>query len=444
MKKLLIMLMVFLSFNANAKTEYTKLTLENGMQAYLIEDHRQPIAINMVWYKAGAADEKPEKAGIAHLLEHLMFKGTDKIPPQEFSKIVARLGGMDNASTSQDYTNYYQLINVKNLGKAMAMEADRMENLKLSEEDFKTERDVVIQERKQRYDNRPMGRFYEKVMNELYDLSPYKIITIGTIETINNLTRQDALDWYNSFYAPNNAILTVIGDVTPAEFKILVEENFGKVKAKAFSHPIWPVEPLYKEPKNLVVEDNQIKAPTYYKVYRAPSAFAGVAGEAFNQNDIYNLIVLENIIANSKSSMLYQDLVLDQQIVNGIGASYSPIGRTESTFDFYLQVKDNMDIKSVEKSLQASINKFITEFNDEDKLNAAKTEIKASQIYAKDDAIAYARSIGQFLSAGGTVEQFDTFFNGIDHVTIKSLKQTAKRYLQSDQYMNAWLVPAKK
>ncbi|HAG52736.1 MAG TPA: peptidase M16, partial [Alphaproteobacteria bacterium] len=195
MKKLLIIFMLAFSFNANAKTEYTKLTLDNGLQAYLIEDHRQPIAINMLWYNVGSADEVQGKSGLAHLLEHLMFKGTDNIPPQEFSKIIARLGGVDNASTSFDYTNYYQLINTKNLSKAMSMEADRMENLKLSEQDFQTERDVVIQERHQRIDNSPWGRFYEKVMTSLYSELPYKIITTGTVEDLNNLTRQDSIDW---------------------------------------------------------------------------------------------------------------------------------------------------------------------------------------------------------------------------------------------------------
>lgn len=441
MKKLLICLMVLFSFNASANTNYTKLTLDNGMQAYLIEDHRQPIAVSMIWYKVGSADEAVGKSGIAHLLEHLMFKGTDKIPPQEFSKIIARLGGVDNASTSSDYTNYFQLINTRNLDKAMSMEADRMENLKLSEDDFQTERAVVIQERQQRIDNSPWGRFYEKIMSSLYDVLPYRVLTTGTMDDLNNLTRQDALNWYKSYYAPNNAVLLVVGDLTPEKFKELANNNFSAVKAKPFKRNTWPIEPLYKEPKRLEVKDQQVKAPTYYKIFRVPSAFNGVAGQAYNKNDMFNLMVLESLIAGSKASFLYKELVLDQQVVNSVGVDYSPISRAETTFDFSLQVKDNMDNQLIEKALVAGINKFINTFNNEEKLQAAKNEIKASQTYAKDDSISFARSLGKFLNSGGTVEQYDMFFTGIDSVTLETLKDTAKKYLQTKQYMDAWLLP---
>lgn len=443
MKKLLIILMVLFSINANAKTDYTKITLGNGLQAYLIEDHRQPIAVSMMWYNVGSGDEIAGKSGIAHLLEHLMFKGTDKIPPQEFSKTIARLGGVDNASTSGDYTNYYQLINTKNLSKAMAMEADRMENLKLSEEDFQTERAVVIQERQQRIDNSPWGRFYEKIMSTLYLQLPYKIITTGVMEDLNNLTRQDALNWYNSYYAPNNAKLIVVGDLKPEEFKKLVSENFAHVKQKFFQTNKWPNEPLYTDIKNLTVEDKQVKSSTYYKIFRVPSAFAGIAGQSYEKSDMFNLMILENLLANSKSSYLYQQLVLDQQIANSVGVDYSPISRAETTFDFSLQIKDDVSKQNAEKSLETAINQFIEEFSDENKLAAAKLEIKASQIYAKDDSIAYARSIGKFLSAGGTVEEYDQFFTGIDLVSIESIKETAKKYLQGKQVLNAWLTPVK-
>lgn len=444
MKKLLIILMVLFNVSANAKTNYTTVTLANGLQAYLIEDHRQPIAVSMVWYNIGSADEKPGKSGIAHLLEHLMFKGTDKIPPQEFSKIIARLGGVDNASTSADYTNYYQMINVENLDKALAMEADRMENLKLSEEDFQTELAVVIQERQQRIDNSPWGRFYEKIMSALYTHLPYKIITTGTMADLDNLTRQDALDWYKSYYRPNNAKIIIIGDVSPYDFKRLITEKFANLKEKEFSIKAWANEPLYKEPKRLEIEDKQIKSPSYYKIFRVPSAFAGVNGAKPNQQDMYNLIILESLLANSKSSYLYQELVLDQQVANSVGVDYSPVSKAETTFDFSLQIKDEISKENAEKTLRLSLDKFITEFNDVEKLETAKTEIKASQIYSKDDSIAFARSLGKFISAGGTIEQYDQFFTNIDSVTQESLKATAKKYLQSNQYMDAWLTPAPK
>mgnify|MGYP000273776602 CR=1 FL=1 len=443
-KNLLCVFMLMLSFNANAKTNYTNLTLENGLQAYLIEDHRQPIAVHMMWYKAGSADEVAGKSGLAHLLEHLMFKGTDKIAPQDFSKIIAKLGGIDNASTSFDYTNYFQMINTKNLSKAMSMEADRMENLKFSEEDFQTERSVVIQERKQRIDNSPWGRFYEKVMAALYEEMPYKTITTGTLEDLDNLTRKDSIDWYNTYYAPNNAILLVVGDLTPEKFKELVEKNYSRLKPQEINHDKWNIEPKFEEPKKLVVNDKQVKSPTYYKIFRTPSFFKGIAGEEVNKNDIYNLIVLKELLGGSNTSYLYEKLVLNQELANSISADYTPIGRNESTFDFYLQVKDGVSISKMEKALNFTIDEFTNNFNDQEKLDIAKTKITASQIYARDDAMAFARMMGKFLSAGGKIEDYDDLFIKLDEVSIESIKSTAKKFLSSDQVLDAWLLPESK
>ena len=444
MKKLLILALMLTSFNAFAKTEYTKVTLENGLEAYLIQDHRQPIAINMVWYKVGSADEIPGKSGIAHLHEHLMFKGTDKIAPQEFSKKIARLGGVDNASTSFDYTNYYQMINVQNLDTAMSMEADRMKNLKLSEQDFQTERKVVIQERKQRIDNSPWGRFYEKIMAELYTTMPYKIITTGTLKDLDNLERQDSLDWYKKYYAPNNAIVLIVGDLQPDEFKKLVTKNFAKLEPSNVELTDWATEPLYEKPKRLVVEDKQVKSPNYFKIYRVPSFFAGVAGEKTNSDEVANLIVLSQLLGGSKTSYLYEKIVLNQDIANSISIDYSPISRAETTFDFTVQVKDETKQGTMEKALEFAIDQFINEFDDQEKLDIAKTTIKASQIYAKDDAMSFARSIGKLLSDGGSIQMYDDYFKHLDAVTLDSLKQTAKKYLQSNQTMDAWLLPIKK
>lgn len=442
-KNLLCVFMLLLSLSANAETNYTKINLENGLQAYLIEDHRQPIAVHMLWYNAGSADEVAGKSGLAHLLEHLMFKGTDNIPPQEFSKIIAKLGGVDNASTSFDYTNYYQLINTESLDEAMFMEADRMQNLKLSEQDFQTERAVVIQERKQRIDNSPFGRFYEKVMDALYDESPYRIITTGTMADLNNLTRQDALDWYKRYYAPNNAILLVVGDLTPEEFEIMVKKNYSDLKPQEIAHQTWATEPLYKESKELIVEDKQVRSPTYYKLIRTPSFFTGVAGAEVEKSEIYDLLVLQELLAGSNTSYLYEQLVLNQEIANSVASDYSPIGRTETTFDFYIQVKDDVSIEKMQKSLNFALDEFANNFNDQEKLETAKVKIKASQVYAKDDAMSFARMMGKFLSAGGSIEDYDEFFIKLDEVSIESLQKTAQKYFSSKQQLDAWLIPAK-
>lgn len=445
MKKIILTLFAaVLALNAYAHTQYTKLVLDNGLEAYLIQDHRQPIAINMVWYKVGSADEVLGKSGLAHLHEHLMFKGTDKIAPQDFSKQIAKLGGVDNASTSFDYTNYYQLINTQNLSTAMGMEADRMTNLKFSEQDFQTERDVVIQERKQRIDNSPWGRFYEKFMGEMYSTMPYKIITTGTMEDLNNLTRQDSLDWYKKYYSPNNAVVLIVGDLQPEEFKKLVQKHYGDIKSSNVEPTKWATEPLFDKSKRLEVKDKQVKSANYFKSFRVPSVKSGVAGEKVDMKELANLTVLAELMAGSKTSYLYNKIILDDDIANSISADYSPISRAETTFDITLQVKDGVSIEKTEKVVDKAIHDFINNFNDKEKLEIAKTKIRASQVYAIDDAMSYSRLIGKILTVGATIEMYDSYFHSINDVTLESLKQTANKYLHSDQYMNAWLMPEDK
>ncbi|HAG53179.1 MAG TPA: hypothetical protein DCL21_05275, partial [Alphaproteobacteria bacterium] len=206
----------------------------------------------------------------------------------------------------------------------------------------------------------------------------------------------------------------------------------------------WATEPRYKSEKELIVKDKQVRSPTYYKIFRVPSLFAGIAGEEVDENEIYNLIILSQLLGSSNTSYLYEKLVLNQEVANSVSSDYSPVGRTEATFDFNLQVKDGVSISTMEKALEFALDSFINDFNDQEKLEIAKTNIKASQVYAKDDAMAFARSMGKFLSAGGSIEQYDAFFNKIDAVTLDSLKQTAKKYLQSDQVLDAWLVPEDK
>ncbi|MCP4355715.1 MAG: insulinase family protein [Proteobacteria bacterium] len=442
MKKLIFAIAsVLITVSSYAATEYTSITLDNGLKAYLIEDHRQPIAVHMLWYDIGAADEIKAKSGLAHLFEHLMFKGTDKIPPQEFSKIIAKLGGKDNASTSSDYTNYYQTINITNLPKVMSMEADRMVNLKLLEKDFQTERQVVIQERNQRIDNSPWGRFSEKVINIFYDKHPYKIITIGIEKDLKSLTKKDALDWYDTYYAPNNSILLIVGDLTPEGFKKLVTEKYSHIKPKKVVKNKWIAEPLYKKAKRLEVKDKQIKTPIYYKIFRVPSFFANLADQKVDKSDVYNLLVLSSILGDANTGYLHEKLVLNDGIANSVSVDYSPVSKAETTFDMFLQVKDGVAIKKVEKAIDDSLKSFIDDFDNANKIELVKTTLKASQIYAKDDGMAYARILGKFLSAGGTVEEFDEFFTKIDNVTLKSIKQTAKKYLTSKQYLDAWLLP---
>ena len=214
---------------ARATPRVVEFTLGNGLQVLVIPDHRAPVVTQMIWYKVGAADEPPGSSGIAHFLEHLMFKGTDAIPPGQFSKIVAKNGGEDNAFTNHDVTAYFQRVAKDRLPTVMAMEADRMANLRLSKEDVATERDVILEERRSRVDNDPSSILQEQMMAALYTKHPYGIPIIGWAHEVAALDRDDALSFYKRFYAPNNALLVVAGDVEPDEVRKLAEETFGKL-----------------------------------------------------------------------------------------------------------------------------------------------------------------------------------------------------------------------
>ena len=299
------------SISASA-LEFDRYELENGLEVIVVPDHRAPVVVNFVWYRIGAADEVVGKTGVAHVLEHLMFKGTKDIPPGEFSKIIARNGGKDNAFTSLDYTAYYQKIAKDRLEVAMRMEADRMSNLKLENKDFLTERDVVLEERRWRVESKPVSRFYEALQSEFLEKHPYGRPVIGWREDLEGLTRQDGLDWYSKGYAPNNATLILVGDITLEEAKPLVAKTYAKVAKREVARAAWGVEKEFESPKVYKKIDEEVKVPNYLEMYRAPSRFAGVAGSAEGTADALALSLAVDILGGGKTSRLYKELVQEQ------------------------------------------------------------------------------------------------------------------------------------
>ena len=256
--------------------------LDNGLEVVVVPDTRAPVVTHMVWYRVGAADEPQGKSGIAHFLEHLMFKGTEKVPPGEFSKIVARLGGQDNAFTSQDITSYFQRVAKEKLGQVMEMESDRMANLRLDEKDVLTERKVIMEERRSRVDNDPGSLLQEQIMAALYVVHPYRDPVIGWETEIGKLERPDALAFYKKFYAPNNAILVVTGDVQPEEVMALAKETYGKIPAnpEVGAPRTRPAEPEPMTERRVILRDSRAGKATFERYYLAPSATTAEAGEA--------------------------------------------------------------------------------------------------------------------------------------------------------------------
>ena len=307
----------------------TTFTLDNGMQVVVIPDHRAPVVTHMVWYRVGAADEPRGQSGVAHFLEHLMFKGTEKIAPGEFSRIVARHGGQDNAFTSQDYTGYFQRIAKDRLPLVMEMEADRMSNLQLSDEHVLPERDVVIEERRSRVDNEPASRFGEQLDATFYLSHPYGQPVIGWMHEIEALDREKAIAFYERYYTPNNAILIVAGDVTEQEIRPLAERIYGQIPVRAEVAPRQrPKEPPHEAAQRLTLKDPRVTTPLLRRQYIVPSYSTAEPGEA------EALDLLGHILGGGTTSRLYRELVVEDQIASYAAAWYAGDYLDSGTFNF--------------------------------------------------------------------------------------------------------------
>jgi zinc protease len=411
-------------------------TLANGLQVVVISNHRSPIVTHMVWYKIGAADEVWGKSGIAHFLEHLMFRGTHNIPPGEFSKIVARNGGRDNAFTSYDYTAYFQNVSRDRLELVMKMEADRMANLVLSDEIVNTERDVILEERRQVIENRPGALLNEQMNAAMFLNSPYHRPIIGWEHEMRALTREDAVNWYNHYYAPNNAILVVAGDVTVADLKPLAEKYYGPVQPRDVPPRVRPQEPLPpRAARRVELKDPRVANAQLTRSYLAPSYRAGETQYA------YALQVLAELLGGATTSRLNRALVLEQQVATSAGAWYDASALDLGTFGFSATVRSGTEIRDVEAALDAQIQKILTEGASDDEVERAKSRMRASAIYARDSLSTGARVIGSALTTGQTTADVEAWPERIGAVTAAQVNAAARAILQPERSVTGWLLP---
>lgn len=415
-------------------------TFDNGLRLSVISDHRSPVVVHMVWYKAGSMDEPENVTGIAHMLEHMMFKGSDTIPAGEFSKIVSRLGGMDNAFTSRDYTAYFQKISRQNLPKVVQMEADRMANLTLAEKDFLPERDVVSEERRMRVESNPIGRFYEQLLLKHYDGHPYAHPVIGYADHIKNYSLQNALDWYGRYYSPSNAELIFVGDITLDEAK-QIAAPYAVLNGKKIEHPTVKGRPLWTAPQRFSHRDPDVQAPMLYRLYRIPSLFSTLAGESLTLRQSYALSLLAEVLGGGRTSRLYADLVLAQKLADAVSVDVSPASREEATFDLFIQPRPGVDIEKAEQAADATIAKLLAEGVTEAELAAAKVRFKSRQVYAQDDLMTMAKGLGAWLSVGGSPETFSSWVKEIDSVTVDEVMAMAKKWLNITQSTTGLLLP---
>lgn len=411
-------------------------TLPNGLEAVVIEDHRAPVVVQMVWYRIGSADEAPGKSGIAHYLEHLMFKGTDRLAPGELSKIVAANGGIDNAFTSYDYTAYFQRIASDRLDLVMGMEADRMANLRISENDWLTERDVVIEERAQRTDSDPASIFAEERYAAQYLNHPYGRPVIGWKHEAERLTREDALAWYDAHYAPDEAVLVVAGDVTAEEVRRLAETHYGPIPPSGDgTRDARPQEPAQHAPRRLRMVDPRVAQPVMVRTILAPERNPG------EQDKAAALTVLAALLGGSQqTSVLGRGLVLTGTALHA-GASYDGFSVDPTTFNLSLVPVPGVTPEEAEAKFDAVLAGFARTGPDADQLERVRMAIKAERIYDRDSAHGRAYDYGQGLATGLTVEDVNAWPDLLAAVTAEDVRAVAAELVASPATVTGWLIP---
>lgn len=436
MKTILSAAFMSLALPANA-AEITSFTLDNGMDVVVLEDHRAPVVVHTVWYKVGAADEAPGKSGIAHFLEHLMFKGTDDLEAGELSATVTRNGGSDNAFTSWDYTAYYQRVAADRLPLMMEMEADRMRDLQMTEDDVATERNVVLEERNQRTDSDPGALFLEQRRAAQFLNHPYGIPIIGWRHEIEKLNREDAFAFYQKYYAPNNAILVVAGDVDPSEVQSLAQTYYGPVApSENLTARQRPSEPPQLSERHMVMKDARVSQPYVTRSYLAPERNPG------DQSEAAALSMLAGLLGgDGATSYLGRKLMFDDPKAIYVSAFYNGDTMDSGTFGLVIVPTPEVSLEDAEAELDAAVAQFIADGVDMDQFERLKTQLRASRIYAEDNIEGLARQYGMELAIGLTLEDVEAWPDLLDAVTPEDVIAAAKAVFDPSNAVTGWLMP---
>ena len=412
-------------------------TLDNGLEVVVIPNHRVPVVSHMVWYKVGAADEPPGKAGIAHFLEHLMFKGTKTRAPGEFSRLISRVGGSENAFTSYDFTAYYQNVAKDQLPTMMELEADRMANLSISRADVDAEREVILEERRSRTDNNPASQLGEQVNAATYLAYPYRVPVIGWENEMRGLSYEDALAFYETWYAPNNAVLVVAGDVTADEVRRLAERTYGAVAPRPVPDRVAlrGEEPPQLAARRVEMASPRVDQPSWSRRWLAPGARWGDSAQT------PALEVLSEILGGSATSRLYRGLVVEQGMAVAAGAGYSPDGLGPQTFIVYASPRDGVDLADLEAAVEEEIARLLRDGVTEDELASAITRMQRRAIFARDDMLAPAQLFGEAMVAGGGIADIEEWPERIAAVTTEGVLSAARGVFVPERSVTAVLRP---
>ena len=424
-----------LSATLPAQANPFETTLDNGMKIIVREDRRAPSVVHMLWYRSGSMDEPAGVTGVAHVLEHMMFKGTRKVGPGEFNTRVATLGGRDNAFTSRDYTAYFQQIPPAHLGTMMSLEADRMKNLVLSDEDFLREIEVIKEERRLRTDDRPRALVYEQLMATIFQAHSYHHPVIGWMTNLVTMTAQDTRNWYKNWYAPNNAYLVVVGDVDRQAVFKLAQQHYGAIKSSELPVRRISIEPRQVGPRSVVVRA-PAELPYLAMAWRVPSLRHPDA-----DREAYALQMLAEILDGYDGARLNRRLVREQRIAVSAGAAYDGISRGPALFFLEGSPAPGQSLEKLEASLLAELQRIRDEGVSKEELNRVKNQALATRIYSRDSLMGQAMEIGQLESAGLSWRDDARLLAGLRAVTAEEVREVARRYFDDASLTTARLDP---
>lgn len=417
--------------------QITQYRLENDMQVVVIEDHRAPLVVHMVWYRSGAADEPAGKSGVAHLLEHLLFKGTEAYPGDAFSTLVMANGGQHNAATAFDYTSYFQMVAADKLELMMQLESDRMVNLRLDAADIVGERPIVLQERSESIDSSPAALLYEQMDAAQFLNHPYGIPVVGWRHEIEQLSRADVLAYYRRYYAPNNAVLVVAGDVVPAEVKTMAETYYGSLAPSSDLPPrLRPLEPPQNAARRILYRDARVAQPQITRSYLAPARAAG------DQRTAAALSLLSYLLGDGPNSILATRLQFESSLAVYAQAFYNGVSVDDTTFDLVVIPAPGVDMQQLEDAMDAALRDVMTHGIAPDHLERLKSRARAAQIYGRDSASDRARAYGRALTAGLRVEDVQAWPALLQSISEAEILAAAQNVLVPRGSVTGWLLPA--
>jgi len=433
MKKtaIVIFFIFILIFPSMAFCEVKEKVLKNGLKIIFIEDHSSPVSTFQVWYKVGSMDEPEGKSGISHLLEHLMFRGSRNYPGNVFSKIIQSQGGIDNAFTTKDYTVYFQKLSPSKIQTSISLEADRMANLLLLPEDFELEKKIVLEERRQRYDDDPESLMFEEVISVAFKNHSYRKPVIGWIEDIQSITLDDVQNYYNEYYCPNNAFIIVAGDIKQKEVIGQIKEKFENIPSCKINPPRKNLYEPEQHGERRVILKKQTHLPMLVMAYKVP---------AYPQKDSLSLEVLSTIMGEGKSSRLYRKLVIEKALVVDVSTGNSPLSRDGFLFFIVASLKDVEKIDEVRKIIEEEIDRIKNEQPSEKEIEKAKNQVEASFLFNQDSVFGYALYLGRFEILGDW-KMIDRYREEIIKVQSEDVQNVTKKYFNFNNLSIGVLLP---